>query len=222
MNIRNLVNYSKKVEAGNIAFAKMGRKQKRLAIAKDAVAQLITGKATAQPGTYLEVSQGKFPESDYNNEYSESDYETIRNTIQSAPECAVCAKGAVVLSAIRCGVNPVGVDSYFGDRDLDCYTPEIPGFTIDTLHLMEEIFENTLNLNLLSDWDPDFDDAYELQFAQDPDARLFGILENIIEHEGDFKPRKHRSETATEKFVEGVSRRYSSAVERAEKYLTAV
>lgn len=163
MNVKNLINYSKKIEKNNASFRALSKTEKRVAIAKDAAAQLLIGKYEGSPGTYVNV------------EASGSFDEALKKTA-----CRVCAIGSVLVSSFRLGAvkdSRVFVTDYgwgefsgsYGEGDDKALGL---AFTEKMLRAMEDDFEcNTTN---------------EISLIQDPDARLFTILENVIKNDGKY------------------------------------
>lgn len=191
MNVREIVSYSKQVEKNNVAYKRLGKKGKRLAIAKDALGQLLLGKAHAESGTYFRATLG---------DDVTGDAKQIADKVLALPECSVCAKGAVMLSQIRhrresaFAAGGVGID---GDH-LHCELGGFDGaFNGSTLDLMETIFEDSL-------------DSYEICKIDDADTRLFAILENIVANDGDFNPGASDGASDLE-YVNGVENRFSKA-----------
>lgn len=83
--------YSKQIEADNLRFRKMSKARKRVAIARDVLAQLKVGKFKATPGTYVE---SKALETDDSNVQIQS------LLLPPTVSCDVCGIGALFV----CGV----------------------------------------------------------------------------------------------------------------------
>lgn len=221
MNLRNIINFSKKIEADNKAFASLTPKQQRLAIAKDALAQLVQGKAIATSGVYCRALGTSF------RTFASRD--EIATKLKATEQCRVCAKGALFLSSFRLDSEFDPDVSVHGDEYLDGANSFESVFDQDTMNLAEMIFEDTVS--------PcgDQDDAikqgfvnasedranglvaeldYELQFIGDEGIRLFGILTNIIENNGNFKPLKARSLKKVKAFVKSVTTRHNNAISK--------
>lgn len=187
MNVREIVSYSKQVEKNNVAYGRLGPKAKRLAIAKDALGQLLLGKVNGEGGTYLR--------STHDEDLSGTPKE-IASKVLALPECFVCAKGAIMLSQIRhrktCDFGGTG-------NSASLY-PNSCGFDNAFSDLMRSRMEAAFET-----WD-----GSDLAHVGDEDVRLFAILENIVENQGDFDPQQFYTDDMN-KFVDATTARFSKA-----------
>lgn len=174
---------------GNAAFKRLSASAKRVAIAKDVLAQLAARKYRATCGTYvdgLDVSQNV------------ADDVQLQEIVAGQQEsCDVCGIGSVFLSAVRLGDNLKVGDALY-DRDYDANFDESvmadkvrEYFEPAQLALIETAFERS-RIGMSEDWHED-DDAMEraLKFGsryRSDTARLKAIMENIVENKGVFKP----------------------------------
>lgn len=213
MNVKNIISFAKKIEAGNAKFDKLSKKEKRVAIAKDALAQLLVGKFQAVTGQYVQT------------ELLEDRTESIGSALRRAPRCKVCAIGSVLVSSFRCGAIGGDIDSL---RELAPDDDELVydttsedklklAFTPKTLRAMESAFEQGTYGS------PEYaEDKYGLL---DEDARLFAILEDVIENEGSFKkPKRFKHDmvrgqsivpTRAKQWAEDVKVRFETAKAKA-------
>ncbi len=159
LTARGLVAYAKRVAKNNAEFGKLKAAEKRVAIAKDALAQLVMGRYEATPGTYVHAC---------------GDESKIRGV--DVPRCEVCGIGAVMVSSFRLDKKrkKIGVGVCDG-RGSGSYIYDglgMSAFTNDTLRDMEDAFEH------------DYEEIYP-----DPEVRLFTILNEVVESGGKFKIR---------------------------------
>lgn len=112
--------------------------QRRLVIAKDALAQLKVGNFEAETGVYCA----------FDEDYDSSTYETMsgkefQQFVRRAKSCNVCAKGALFLSAVR-KYNTVSGDAFlnleFDAHELRQLTP-LSCFSKKLLREFEFVFE---------------------------------------------------------------------------------
>lgn len=138
--------------------------QKRVAIAKDVIAQLEAGKFVATKGRFI------LPE----NNLSDSDNgKPLQPLIRKMGVCEVCAAGASVLSAVRL-FNAHCVDSWKGVR----YSRDVMRnwFSDNQATLIEGTFEG---------WD---NSMFYLNHIPDGNDRLIAIMKNVVRNRGTFKP----------------------------------
>ena len=136
---------------------RMTKAQKRVAIAKDVIAQVHAGLLLATPGEYVDFCSEDFGHS------SEEQFCDVSEKLR----CHACALGGAWLSYLRF-VNDKTVRE--ASRD-DEGIRHVGIFTTRQLHLIEDAFEST--------WGHFYN-------AED---RLIAIFQNVIDHEGTFKPK---------------------------------
>jgi hypothetical protein len=153
----------------NKAYEQASPASRRLMIAKDALQQLKAGRFTAKQGTYLYA--GELAEESGITETAQLHTLLHNPTLKSS--CTVCARGALLLSAVRFR-NDVTIDPLGGTSE----NSQVDEFE-DQQYTIESAFEDDD-----SDWAGDFLSEKEMQ---DPDKRLELILKNIIRNSGTFK-----------------------------------
>jgi hypothetical protein len=175
----------KEIEKRNKVFHKMSKKQQRLAIAKDVLAQLRAKKYQARPGTYADSEVMNVIDA---NTYGNFDLQQC--LLSKNPECEVCALGASFVSLSRLGDKVDWSLSQAPHSSLD------PIFGKKQVQLIEAAFEG---------WEPDRDEegnwitdpytgateaTYNFcnKYELDANKRLAAIFKNIIKNDGVFIP----------------------------------
>lgn len=169
--------------------------ERRVSVASDVIAQVHAGWLNALPGTYLSVPAVRG---------------TAEETVLNARYCHVCAIGAAFVAAVRLGDNvdegAFAVDVGWWAEDEDGYPGfaagnrlrehlQRCGFAEESLCLMEAAFEGHFAHVPLSLEDAPYAELERyfkaaVVFGQryaEPDRRLVGIMENVIQN-GDFVP----------------------------------
>lgn len=176
---RAIKQINQSIARANKIYQKAGAAQRRVLIAKDALQQLKVHKIKAMPGTYVNA---------YNLvEEAELETEVQLNTLLHNPmlksSCKCCARGALLLSAVRyrndCIVKPDGYTSE------DSYVKE---FSVTQQDMIEAAFEKYADDDAgvaASEWSEKF---LSYEERHDSDKRLALILKNIIRNKGTFKP----------------------------------
>lgn len=219
MNVKNIVSFAKRIEENNKAYKKLTQAEKRVAVAKDAIAQLLLGSFNASPGVYVRAK-------------GVDKVEALCGI--DVPQCEVCAIGSLLVSSFRVagdqnvltagsndpwrGTNPRVSANY------DTGSGSVAAFTEPMLRRMEATFEGSIcswdTFENLADIDTDYP-VDELRFVLDADARLFAILENVIENGGTFKPAVVRTQADWDNAVkkgEKTKKRFLDARTKARKY----
>lgn len=158
----------------NTAYDKATEAQRRVMIAEDALQQLKIGKYCATPGTYVNAT-------DLANE-AELEHDVQLNTLLHNPaltsSCDVCARGALLLSAVKfrndCTIEAGGLTSE------DSFVREFN----DQQNLIEHAFEDEPYKYADQTWAEEFLTKKE---RDDETKRLELILKNIIRNKGTFK-----------------------------------
>jgi hypothetical protein len=161
----------KLIEKQNKAFHRMSKKNQRLAIAKDVLAQLRLKKYRATPGAY-------FSSQEVDDAIDE--IEILQEVLlEKSPVCNVCALGSAAVSLCRLG-DEADIHDVSSPHAL---LHEIFG---DQIQLMELAFEGE---DINDDWDELPKEAIRF-YERYPDdtKRLAAIFRNIIRNEGTFKP----------------------------------
>lgn len=164
----------------SVEYEKATAAQRRVMIAKDALAQLKIGKYVATPGTYVDAM-------DLAEEAKLKD-EVQLNTLLHNPaltsSCNVCARGALLLSAVR-HRNDCTIDSY-GSTSEDTYVEEFA----DQQEEIEAAFED-YSYRDREDGEEEGNVWCEKFLTKkergDETKRLELILKNIIRNKGTFK-----------------------------------
>lgn len=168
----------------NVEFARMTASEKRVAIAKDVIAWLNTGKIKASPGTYLEVTKAV------------SD-EATGDTV-GIQKCNACALGAVFACAVEKvpTINLADAEEWGNE-----YAPEkmqellSPYFSTEQLYTIENAFERAVVSGLEGDneYEQEWCDLTKRALAfnkgvRSKKERLVRIMKNIIRNGGEFRP----------------------------------
>jgi len=189
---------NRKIAARNRAFARMTAAGKRVAIAKDVLAQLSGGKLRATHGTYFDVGKSK---------YGKLAAGTGKDLSELLPElgtCNVCAVGALFTCAVgfadKLKVAHVDdladVDGHAngnsivlrtavdGERwiNTDTYGYLAKFFTERQLQNMESAFENDGGA-IDGEW-------VRYGLPANPRKRIEAIMRNVVQNKGSFVPEK--------------------------------
>lgn len=174
-------------------FKKMTLAQKRVAIAKDVIADLRAKRYIAEHGTYLDL--GKF-------EYDENGKRMLpedgRDVLLSLPKCSVCAIGAVFCAVVKRKDKIEQSDLIWAsDHDMIEF---VKIFSEEQLRLMEVAFEGATPRDGVSG--DDYWNARAFYQANDVDKDAYGekllirIMENVISNNGKFNPLKGKHAVA--------------------------
>lgn len=177
-----------------VPFSKLSKAEKRVAIAKDVLQQIRVGKYIADAGRYIYGVDAP----DIEDVYYESD---IKKNFSKIKECKVCAMGACLMSATKFANKLKFQDIGSGISDLN--NPQVKSlfksiFSPVQLLLIERSFEgrtggSTVGCDVFGLDEFDFNQQIEKcsdfyhEYPTDED-RLVGIMNNIIENKGTFKP----------------------------------
>lgn len=180
------------IKAQNAAFEKLSPARKRVAIARDALAQL---------GARLRASQGVYVKTEVLADANrEGKFNTqLQKLFKKVEECTVSAKGALFVCQLdrtnRLKLSEVKIYTHASDQlqggDVTNYLERL--FTPRQLELIESAFE----CRDMRDDDSEEDDEIwvAVEFGElfvdefnDDELRLRAILENIVANRGTFKP----------------------------------
>lgn len=169
------------IKADNEAFEKLSPAKKRVAIAKDVIAQLQTKKFKAEQGVYVRLDK-ELTERELKKDASE--------ILTAAKECTVCGIGGLFVSAV-CKADKLPVQEALDAYDYSRSETNFDGekayeyleqfFDEQTLRNIETAFEQRDDFG--GEWGAD-------EFAEeveDDDDRLRLIMENIVVNKGKFK-----------------------------------
>lgn len=211
INVPSIINFAKNIERNNARFEKLSNAKKRIAIAKDAMAQILTGSYKAAPGYYVSST---VPACDLTGGF--------------VPQCRVCGIGAVMVSSFRLGENKLQLGRDFGRYDGDYFAQDDfrSVFSNKMLRKMESAFER-YHLSSKGERFRENGESYlthkdELSLIDDPDARLFAIYANVLENDGKYKQRLIKLGAPTKKAQERAAEavvRFAKAKAKAAKAL---
>lgn len=158
----------------NRKFNKMTDAEKRVAVAKDVIQQLVAEHFVATKGTYCNLQ--------LTGEQKEKAFEQtpdMSTLIEQVPECNVCGIGALFASTVRMR-NKVEFTSVYRGT-IHNYLDDL--FTHSDLMQIEGYFERGSHGNS-PDW------RAPINSERDDNKRLTMIMENIISNDGTFDPHK--------------------------------
>ncbi|MEK6829068.1 MAG: hypothetical protein AABY15_02995 [Nanoarchaeota archaeon] len=191
----------------NKTFAKMGKMQKRVAIAHDVIASIKANKFKATPGTYCELKLNK------KHKFEGAGDVELQSLMESGvvEKCNVCAIGGIFASKVAIGNkfkvsveedywndNKLGIETDVDDDEL--LIENLDGiYTERELRLIEFAFEGEDIRGEFYDEEIDIDalNSYK-KVHKKADERLIAIMQNIIKNEGKFIPELLKK-TATSK-----------------------
>jgi hypothetical protein len=167
-------------------FLSLPKADRRVAIAKDVIAQIRAKKYVGLQGTY--VNSAKLDEFlQASNAFVESD-----KMIKELGKCEVCARGAMFLSRMK--KCPEKVSQLSFAEDLDSFA-EIEKeydyeFSASQLDAIESAFEGNEMGELYKNEDVEYieDCVSFCEEVKDDNDRLLMIMQNIIDHNGTFVP----------------------------------
>jgi hypothetical protein len=170
------------IEEKNRKFLRLGKKQRFVQVAKDALAQAAIGKYKITTGKYFNEYKGEFSE---HAMYSPNRFQ-IELLAPTSPTCKVCARGALFLSRARCG-NAVDY------RDAE-NTPILPDAPIEIMQLLEQFFEGWFRRVQVrgtligADHEVRIEETIRLSEKHNWNSnRIFvDILNNVIQNRGDY------------------------------------
>jgi hypothetical protein len=163
-------------------------RSRRVAVARDVLAQVAASKLKVAVGSYLAVDCSLALQEATEDLPDDADLQGVVDVVQA--HCQVCARGALLLSKARL-YNAVPLESIWGMDQGDNADLLADTFDEETLDVLENAFEgHTINACTGS---PSF---LAVDFAKkiDPDRfggaekRLVAAMNNIIENDGEFLP----------------------------------
>lgn len=173
------------------AKTKLTEAQKRVAIAKDVIAQVKAGKYQPKTGLYVEMPRLK--KADVGGDW--------QDVVKRTKTCEACALGCALLSEVRLFNNfPITEDhkeiedeagySYLADSAR--WRDRLRAiFGAKQMSMIETAFECAECVDPRDDrdiFDPELDRAGNFCFNMDEGDRLLAIMWNIVRNKGTFKP----------------------------------
>lgn len=159
-------------------FAALSPAEKRVAVAKDVIAQLDAKKIIAQAGTYVSITPAA-------NEIVSIEPDDELQAVFAGRVCDACALGSLFICAVAklddCTADSVQFGQHYG---ADFYMRDDPYeylgqfFDEDQLHDIERVFEG------YGGWTDDDTESHLI--SDDENERLRVIMRNIIDSNGDF------------------------------------
>ncbi len=170
------------------------KKERRIAIAKDAIAQIKAGKYESSPGVLCYFPEEMYELSDRDPKLSGQ--KVLKTKLKATGPCYVCARGALFVSLVR-KENKVDLRDLVYAKNIDEKLTNLFGRNQWTL--MEAYFEgyrlsyqlqNTNALKFGLRKYPDLDTEKFYRKYQNAEDRLIAILKNLIKNGGTFNPHK--------------------------------
>lgn len=180
------------IEERNKGFNSATLKEQRVAIAKDAIKQIKAEKFIAEAGTYLGI------EEELGCEVGDELQKVLKKRKNKGAVCKVCGIGAAFISTVRLFDNYKIKEEELDGWDysttlavehMDMRILLSKYFSPSQLSLIECAFEVRWGFGMSDSYKKDreaaaiFGDKYE-----DDNERLLAIFENIVAHNGIFKP----------------------------------
>lgn len=198
---RLVKNENRRVREANKRFDALLPAEKRVAIARDVLAQLGSKKLVAARGTWLENANG-------NSLYSEADVKKnveLQSILAKTEQCEGCALGGLFLCAVR-QADKLKLDELINVKDFkkgqkdyteDVYLDEIDQINMsDAFNYLKRFFPKA-QLEMI---ETAFELGYGACHSDDEATNLFAvgvndasdrmrlIMENIVSHKGKFVP----------------------------------
>lgn len=179
--LKQMCGFAKIIEESNKNFQNLSDAKKRVAIAKDALEQVLAKKYKVKTGQYVTFLGSGSPVA----KSEELDVPVACN-LQDV-KCQVCARGALFVSALRKDAS-IGPEYISNDENLgndDIQMTEDQYFSREQLDLIESAFEVD---QFCDDAPEEMAMAAELygRSLGNKDERLVAILKNIIRNKGEF------------------------------------
>lgn len=162
-------------------FTRLTAAQKRVAIAKDAIKQLVAGRFLASRGTY--ISDNGMYYTDHNRHISQ---DTVGK--RTFKPCRVCQIGQAIVSGIRL-FNRLEIDTNTVSGS-DLHREMRRWFTRRQTNLLETAFERRSLGRRIGIWDTGCFDAVNFggNKCRTPRALSIAIWKNVIRNKGTFIP----------------------------------
>lgn len=189
--------YAKYVAKKNAEFAKMTKKEQRISIAKDVLAQIRAKRIIAQTGVYFQPARG------YEHRTKRVDMQKpVAETLATVESCQACALGSLFACAADVVPSLKVVDTYVGQtlqnwthddsvrttfRQQDTFKALTPFFSEAQLHMIECAFETAVVSGNIRRPQRGQCERFN-EGISSPKTRLRRIMNNIIRNDGLFVP----------------------------------
>lgn len=161
-----------KIKRSNRKFQAATPPQRRVLIAKDALAQIMAGRFDPVSGLWTDVIRRQ----------GVCDFEPLQPILlQKGTQCKCCGVGSLFLSYVRLNNSATLND---GDDFTDI--ERVTNWPHDNLRLIELAFESGRGRCLANNSQEN--KAASFQYGEPHECRLVAILKNIIKNNGTFKP----------------------------------
>jgi len=205
---KRIAQHNRRIAAANKAFEKLKPAERRVAIARDVLAQLATKRLVATPGVWLSGvdADGLFTEKDVKKNPE------LRDLLKKTKRCEGCLIGGVFMCAVeradKLKLDQLeGVKEYREDKkyDKETYLHDSNAvvtendafdylrkfFSQDQLGMMEAAFEQ-------NEGACHHEAGYNFaSYVDDPSTRMRLIMENVIVNKGTFNPDQQPTEVTT-------------------------
>lgn len=186
-----------------IAWAKMSRQQRKVALCKDVIASIQNSTLHVDDGNYIRVRSRDY---DFNDLLPMLGCKLSKQQSKVLQErCKVCAIGSLFIRYLvnldnftlpEYSISEYADDITIDDDDMikhlnDCFTPEELRFIEAAFEMTNSHYKLHFNRYLLLEEEDNFLDAC-MKFGadfEDPADRLLAIMQNIVDHKGEFKPK---------------------------------
>ncbi len=160
------------------AFHALSKQEQRIVLAKDVIAILRAKKITARKLCYFEMYEGDFIDVARSTD--------IKSSLGKVT-CEVCAIGGLFISEIMYAGYNIAIEDGYSDNIKDRLNVY---FTSDQLGLIETAFENDTDFAMESvcPYEVVMKAATYCEKFGDPEESMINIMQNIIDHEGEFVP----------------------------------
>lgn len=185
---RALKNHNRRVARANAAFENLSASEKRVAIARDVLAQIHSKRLTAQRGVYLNLDSSKSTTVTKNTE--------LRDLLKSQKSCTGCALGSMFMCAVekadKLKVNDLCYLDLAEGQSEELVPNDIEIDQDDTIKYLSKFFPKDQLLDIESAFEGDDFGGDCTDFLpeemEDSSERMRLIMENIIAHKGKFDP----------------------------------
>lgn len=169
------------IKARNTKFKKLGKAEKRVALAKDAIRQIKANILFPKGGNYTRIIRSGL----WSEEFMQSSFQD--RLVNKEIECECCAKGALICSFVGFENEASVID--IGSINEEQIRDKLKGvFSPRQLHMIEFAFEGREIMYFVYSSEIGRRLGSYFDHYDDPSERLIAILENIIKNKGTFKP----------------------------------
>lgn len=179
-------------------FKDMTDTEKRIAIAKDVLAQLAIGRLEANHSYLTSDVVERFIRD------AVSPDDDLKRAVVAEKNCQACALGSLFVSAAGLSPKPLTVEDNWSKEPEDRWGEVSPTtmtdylsdvFTVAQLWLIEDAYETMNMYGYEDEGGGEYNDAEAVQAAihfgkgfEDDRWRLMAIMENIVKNDGEFRP----------------------------------